>query len=93
MIVWSSKDPYKKTRRYVVKRKVFNECFDLPYCRRKHPVMGTTIEEPITIYDLDEVNARWFWTAITRATSLKNVNFYMGPPIRCDDAEILMRHT
>ena len=84
-------DPYKKTRRYVVKRKVFDECFDLPYCMTNHAVMGTTIEEPITIYDLDKVNARWFWTAITRATSLNNVNFYMGPPFSCDDAEILMR--
>ena len=54
----------------------FDESFDLGYCMTTHRVQGSTIDEPISIYEWSDrhmtKNAKY--TAITRATKLEFVN-------------------
>jgi hypothetical protein len=54
--------------------------FKLPYARTCHSQQGLSIDEKITIFDLNHfmVNTKWIYTAITRTTDLKNIQFYMG---------------
>jgi len=70
-------------RKYTIMRKQFDQHFELPYCLTNHSAIGLTIDEPVTIFDVNEYNVdqRWFWTAITRTTSLKYISIYTGPPI------------
>jgi len=55
--------------------------FKLPYARTCHSQQGSTIDEKITIFDLNHfmVNTKWIYTAITRTTDLKNIQFYIAP--------------
>ena len=55
--------------------------FKLPYARTCHSQQGLTIDEKITIFDLNHfmVNTKWIYTAITRTTDLKNIQFYIAP--------------
>ena len=48
------------------------------YCRTCHSFQGTSLDERITIFDwkFAHVNRKWLYTAVTRATELKNVMFY-----------------
>jgi AAA domain len=64
-------------------RKLFDEHFDLPYCTTTHAAIGLTITDPITLFDWDssQVSKEWFWTAITRTTSLNLISFYTGNEI------------
>ena len=52
--------------------------FTYNYCRTCHSFQGSSIDEKITIFDWNfwHVNRKWLYTAITRATELKNVVFY-----------------
>ena len=54
--------------------------FQLPYGRTCQSYQGLTIRSPFTIFDIDHYfcDAKWFWTAITRASSLKYVHFFLG---------------
>ena len=54
--------------------------FKLPYARTCHSQQGLLIDEKITIFDLNHfmVNTKWIYTAVTRTTDLKNIQFYMG---------------
>ena len=47
-------------------------------CRTGHSFQGGSIDEAITIFDhkFTYVNRKWLYTAITRATDLKQVYFY-----------------
>lgn len=49
--------------------------FSLNYARTCHSVQGVTIANEITIYDVNfwYVTREWFYTAITRCTSLDNI--------------------
>ena len=48
------------------------------YCRTVHSLQGSSIEGKITVFDwrFFFVSRKWLYTAITRATELKNVFFY-----------------
>jgi len=48
------------------------------YCRTCHSFQGTSLDERLTIFDwkFAHVNRKWLYTAVTRATELKNVLFY-----------------
>ena len=48
------------------------------HCRTCHSFQGSTIEEAITIFDHKFAYAtrKWIYTAVTRATDLKQVYFY-----------------
>lgn len=50
------------------------------YCRTCHSFQGSSIADKITIFDWKYkfVNRKWIYTAVTRATELKNVYFYDG---------------
>jgi hypothetical protein len=52
------------------------------YCRTCHSFQGSSIDDEITIFDSDFwfVTRKWVYTAVTRATDLNKVQFYMRPP-------------
>ena len=54
--------------------------FTLPYAQTCHSMQGMSVDEPITIFDVDSyfVDVCWFYTAITRVTSLANLNIFVG---------------
>jgi hypothetical protein len=47
------------------------------YCRTCHSFQGSSLDERITVFDwkFAHVNRKWLYTAVTRATELKNVLF------------------
>ncbi|DAC81521.1 TPA_asm: PolB-S1H [Capsaspora MELD virus 1] len=49
--------------------------FTLNYCRTGHSTQGLTIDNEITIFDVNNprITRKWLWTAVTRATKLDNV--------------------
>ena len=63
---------------YEVPLKQIQSHFNFNYCCTCHSVQGTTIQEPITIFDYKfyYVTRKWIWTAIGRATNLDDVYFY-----------------
>jgi hypothetical protein len=48
------------------------------YCRTCHSFQGSSIDNPITVFDwrFVHVSRKWLYTAITRATDLKQVQFF-----------------
>ena len=54
--------------------------FELPYAQTCNSAQGASIDEPITIFDIDSffVDKYWIYTAITRATSIENITIYKG---------------
>ena len=54
----------------------FDDYFDLGYCMNVHRVQGSTINEPISIYEWNSnnMNRNAKYTAITRATKYEFVN-------------------
>ena len=63
--------PYRKT------------IFRLPYSQTCFVVQGDTIDEPYAIFDVASPMAdkKWFWTAVTRCRSFKQVWVYVGEPL------------
>ena len=64
-------------------RTVIRPKFMHSYCRTGDSIQGITIDNDdsvITIYDWQFFYAsrEWIWTALTRATNLKNVYFHRG---------------
>ena len=61
------------------------------YCRTCRSFQGCSIDEAITIFDhkFTNVNRKWLYTAITRATDLKQVYFYDYDEIKDQDREII----
>lgn len=57
--------------------------FRLPYSQTCFVIQGDTIEEPYAIFDVTSplADTKWFWTAITRCRSFKQVWVYVGPPL------------
>ena len=64
-----------------LKKDVVKKHFMHSYCRTCHSFQGSSIEGKITIFDWKFffVNRKWIYTAVTRATELKNVLFFSGP--------------
>ena len=54
------------------------DLFKLPYCNTCHSVQGMSINEKLTLFDIDSpyVDRNFIWTCITRATSLKNIQIF-----------------
>ena len=55
--------------------------FKLPYANTCHCVQGLSISEPMTIFDANTPYAQreYVWTAITRATKLSDITFFVHP--------------
>ena len=66
------------TETYRVPLDTIKSHFIFNYCSTCHSCQGTSIDENITIFDYKFLYAsrKWLWTAITRATELKNVYFF-----------------
>jgi hypothetical protein len=66
------------TETYTVPLETIRTHFIFNYCSTCHSCQGSSIDEEITIFDYKFVHAsrKWLWTAITRATELKNVYFF-----------------
>ena len=58
---------------------MLSKYFGLPYASTCHAVQGLPIDEPMTIFDANTPYAsrEFVWTAITRATKLSNVTFFI----------------
>jgi hypothetical protein len=71
-------DPLYKNIYYRLPITVIRSNFIFEYVRTGHSTQGVTIDDKITIFDWNHfyVTRKWIWTAITRATDLKNVVFY-----------------
>lgn len=59
--------------------------FELPYCWTSYTMQGLTHDGEMTIFDIHKPpfmtaisHAQSFWTAITRATSLKDIHMFTG---------------
>ena len=52
--------------------------FIMSYAQTCHSLQGMSVDEPITIFDTYAfmVDSCWLYTAITRATSIENINVY-----------------
>ena len=63
----------------VVTKEQIESYFKLPYARTCHSQQGLSIDEKITIFDLNHfmVGNKWIYTAITRTTDIKNIQFYI----------------
>jgi len=71
-----------------LKLDVMKKHFIHSYCRTCHSFQGSSIEGKMTIFDwrFFFVNRKWLYTAVTRATELKNVFFFSGPVGDYDEA-------
>ena len=71
---------------HVVPLAAVAKCFAHNYCRTCHSFQGSSIPDAITIFDwqFPRVNRKWIYTAVTRATELKNVAFYKRGDITAD---------
>ena len=65
-----------------LKLEVINKHFIHSYCRTCHSFQGSSIDGKITIFDwmFFFVNRKWIYTAVARATELKNVFVLAEPP-------------
>jgi hypothetical protein len=63
----------------IVTKEQIESYFKLPYARTCHSLQGLSIDEKITIFDLNHfmVGNKWIYTAITRTTDIKNIQFYI----------------
>ena len=78
-----------------LKLDVIKKHFIHSYCRTCHSFQGSSIEGKITIFDWKFffVNRKWLYTAVTRATELKNVFFYNPKEASADyDEEVLDKY-
>ena len=75
------------THAFELNRDVIKKHFIHSYCRTCHSFQGSSIEGEITIFDWKFffVNRKWIYTAVTRATELKNVFFFAGPTAEHDE--------
>ena len=64
--------------------------FIFSYCRTCHSFQGSSIDGEICIFDHDFffVSRKWIYTAVTRATELKNVFFYGGKTDTYDETKL-----
>ena len=72
-------DPYEDDAQHVIlKTAKLTKHFKLPYALTLHSVQGMSINEPLTIFNIDSpyVDRKFVYTAITRATDLKNVTIF-----------------
>ena len=70
-----------------LKLEVIKKHFIHSYCRTCHSFQGSSIDDKITIFDwrFFFVNRKWIYTAVTRATELKNDFFFSGATAEYDE--------
>lgn len=63
-----------------VLRKLIENNFIFSYCGTCHSLQGSSIDKEITIFEWNfkHVSRNWLYTAVTRATHLKNVKFFIN---------------
>ncbi len=73
---------------FTLTRDLIQTNFILSYCRTCHSFQGSSVDEAITNFDTDFyfVTRKWVYTAVTRATDLSKVFFYVGPAFSRADA-------
>ena len=61
-------------------KKIIESHFKFPYCQTCYSLQGLDVDEPFTIFDINHyfVDMNWIYTAITRATEIKNINIFGG---------------
>ena len=66
--------------RFTLKEAQVDEIFIYSYCATCHSLQGASVKENIVIHewDLKYVSREWLYTAITRCTDFKKVNFYQN---------------
>ena len=66
---------------YTLKLEDLEKHFIHSYCRTCHSYQGSSISDEIAIFDskFHYVSRKWLYTAVTRATELSKVWFYVGP--------------
>jgi hypothetical protein len=81
-------------KRFNVKHNQF-KLFELPYCWTSYALQGMTIDEEFSIFDINQSpmlsrsrHARSFWTAVTRAGTLKNVHVFTGTMTNPDTSQL-----
>ncbi len=75
---------------FELKKDLIKKHFIHSYCRTCHSFQGSSIEGKITIFDwrFFFVNRKWVYTAVTRATELKNVVFFNGSSDELDEVAL-----
>jgi hypothetical protein len=65
---------------FVLTKDLVQRNFIHSYCRTCHSFQGSSVDDAITIFDTDFyfVTRKWVYTAVTRATDLSKVFFYVG---------------
>jgi hypothetical protein len=63
---------------FTLPKDLIRKHFTHSYCRTCHSFQGSSIDEKISIFDstFHFVSRKWVYTAVTRATELKNVCFF-----------------
>jgi hypothetical protein len=76
-----------------LKKDIVKKHFIHSYCRACHSFQGSSISDKITTFDWNFffVNRKWVYTAVTRATELKNVVFFNSRGETLDEA-LLDKH-
>lgn len=66
---------------YVVPKENITENFIYPYCRTIDSQQGATIDNEITLFNLDSplIDKERLWVALTRASELKNITVFLEP--------------
>jgi hypothetical protein len=79
---------------YNIPKHLIQKNFFFDYCATCHSLQGSTINQPITIHEWNfkHVNRKWLYTAITRATYLKNVRFFIGGCVSKNDDDAIGRY-
>jgi hypothetical protein len=64
--------------------------FSLNYAQTCHSLQGITVQDAITIFNVNYmfVTEEWFWTAITRCTSIDSIYVYISEKAK-DEKEII----
>jgi hypothetical protein len=70
-----------ENKSYNVSNSIIKENFKYVYCSTIDSIQGKTIDDKITIMDslLGYMSKRKFYTALTRATNLNNITFFVSP--------------
>ncbi len=73
-----------------LKLDVIKKHFIHSYCRTCHSFQGSSIDGKITTFKwrFFFVRRKWLYTAVTRATELKNVFFFSGPTTDYDETAL-----
>lgn len=64
----------KKTWRLVIKYSKFRQCFIPAFCSTVYKYQGADIDEPYNIYNVNRMNIKQLYTALSRTTKLEYIH-------------------